>query len=423
MRRRPSTRSLLFAVLVVAALAGVPAGPPDPAAVVASLSRDPQVRRALSLARDIEKQTIDDQIRFCEVPAPPFKETARGEVLRRAFIAAGLENVRVDATGNVLGDRPGERPRPRLVMAAHLDTVFPEETAVAIRREGNTLVGPGIGDNCRGLAVLVATARALQKAVVRTPGSMTFVANVGEEGLGDLRGVKALFGETMKNQIDRFVAIDNAGMHISTVGVGSLRYRFTFTGPGGHSYAGFGMPNPANALGRAIAKISELPVTSTPRTTFNVGRIGGGTSVNAVPFESWMEIDLRSTDQSALQALDANVRELVDAAVREENARWRQTGSVAVARQLVGDRVAGSIANDAPIVQIALAVARRIGVPTGVGESSSDANLPLSLKIPAITIGGGGQSWHSHALDESFDVSEAWKGTENAVLLAVSLAR
>lgn len=422
MTRLLSTRSILFAVLVVA-LTGVPAGPPDAAGVVAAVGRDPAVRRALGLARTIEKQTLDDQIRFCEVPAPPFKETARGELLRRAFADAGLRNVRVDAAGNVLGDRGGEGPRPRLVMAAHLDTVFPEETAVAIRREGNTLVGPGIGDNCRGLAVLVATARALQQAAVRTPGSMTFVANVGEEGLGDLRGVKALFGETMKNQIDRFVSIDNAGIHLSTIGVGSLRYRFTFKGPGGHSYAQFGMPNPANALGRAIAKISELQVASTPRTTFNVGRIGGGTSVNSVPSESWMEIDLRSTDQAALQALDSRVRQVVDDAVREENIRWRQTGSVTVARELVGERVAGSIATDAPIVQIALAVARKIGVAVSIGESSSDANLPLSLKIPAITIGGGGRSWHSHALDETFDVSDAWKGTENAVLLAVSLTR
>ena len=423
MKRLFSTRSVLFAGLVVVALAGVPAGPPDPAAVVATVGRDPQVRRALGLARAIEKRTLEDQIRFCEVPAPPFKEAARGELLRRAFVEAGLQNVRVDATGNVLGDRAGDGARPRLVMAAHLDTVFPEETTITIRREGNTLIGPGIGDNCRGLAVLVATARALQQAAVRTPGSMTFVANVGEEGLGDLRGVKALFGETMKNQIDRFVSIDNAGIHVSTVGVGSLRYRFTFKGPGGHSYAQFGMPNPANALGRAIAKISELQVASAPRTTFNVGRIGGGTSVNSVPSESWMEIDLRSADHAALQGLDARVLQSVDAAVHEENARWRQTGSVTVVRELVGERAAGSIPAEAPIVRIALEVARKIGMATATGESSSDANIPLSLKIPAITIGGGGRSWHSHTLDESFDASDAWKGTENAVLLAVSLAR
>src|SRR5262249_54992916 len=263
------------------------------------------VRAALSAAKSTEPQTLDDQVRFCEVAAPPFKETARGDVLKGEFAKLGLQNVRVDRAGNVLGDRPGEALHPHLVVAAHLDTVFPEDTNVKVTRRGQRVDGPGIGDNCRGLAVLVAAIRSLNQSGVRTPGTITFVANVGEEGLGDLRGMKALFSETMKDQIDRFVSIDNADPEGTVIGVGSRRYRITFKGPGGHSFAEFGLPNPANALGRAIARIAEFRVSESPRTTFNVGRIGGGTSVNAIPAEAWMEVDLRSADSSALAALDA----------------------------------------------------------------------------------------------------------------------
>ena len=263
----------------VVLLAAVTVAAQQPSAIP-SLMQDATIRAALDAARTTEPQTIEDQIRFCEVPAPPFKETARGEVLKREFSELGLQNVRVDRAGNVLGDRPGDAPRPRLVLSAHLDTVFPEETNVKVTRRGQRLEGPGIGDNCRGLAVLVAVIRSMNQAHVRTPGTVTFVADVGEEGLGDLRGMKALFGETMKGQIDRFVSLDNADPHVTIIGVGSHRYRITFKGPGGHSFADFGLPNPANALGRAIARIAEFQVTDTERTTFRerdpVGGLDGG---------------------------------------------------------------------------------------------------------------------------------------------------
>jgi tripeptide aminopeptidase len=390
---------------------------------VQSLMQDASVRAALNAAKSTESQTIDDQIRFCEVPAPPFKETARGEVLKREFAQLGLQNVRVDRAGNVLGDRPGEGLHPRLVLAAHLDTVFPEETNVKVTRRGAILEGPGIGDNCRGLAVLVAVIRAMNQASVRTPGPITFVANVGEEGLGDLRGMKALFGETMKGQIDRFVSLDNADPQVTIIGVGSHRYRITFKGPGGHSFAEFGLPNPANALGRAVAKISEFQVTDNPRTTFNVGRIGGGTSVNAIPSEAWMEVDLRSSDPASLAALDAKFRQAVDRAVVEENARWGRPGVITVVKDLVGDRPAGSISNDAPIVETALASARAVGLPVGISEGSTDANIAMGLNIPAVTVGGGGRSMNAHAPNESYDSTDSWRGTENAVLLTIALAR
>ena len=325
--------------------------------------------------------------------------------------------------GNVLGDRPGAAARPHLVIAAHLDTVFPEGTDVTVRRDGTILRGPGIGDDCRGLAELVAIARLMRDANVQTPGSITFVANVGEEGLGDLRGMKALFGETMKGEIDRFVSIDSDSLSLTTIAVGSHRYRVTFKGPGGHSFASFGLANPADAMGRAIAKIADIQVPTTPRTTFNVGRVGGGTSVNAIPAEAWMEVDLRSSDPSALGALDAKFQAAVDAAVTEENRRWGTPRVVTAVKELVGDRPAGATPQDAPIVQTAWSVANALGFSLTLSEGSSDANIPISLRLPAITIGAGGRSLDVHAVTESFDVTDAWKGTQNALLLTIALAQ
>ncbi|MGE0702848.1 MAG: M20/M25/M40 family metallo-hydrolase [Vicinamibacterales bacterium] len=392
--------------------------------VVQAAMRDTAVQAAIAAARRDEQHTVADQIRFCEVPAPPFQEQARARLLRREFAAAGLANVRMDRVGNVLGDRPGTSSTgPRVVIASHLDTVFPENTDVRVRREGAVLHGPGIGDNCRGLAVMMRIVHALNAAGVRTPGTLTFVANVGEEGLGDLRGIKALFDETLPGRIDRFVSIDGAGMHITHTAVGSRRYRVTFKGPGGHSFGAFGLPNPIHAQGRAIAAIGDLQVPRDPRTTFNVGRIGGGTSVNAIPSEAWMEVDMRSSDAAALNRLVQQVDQAIDRAVLEENVRWKRPGVVTVERQLVGDRPAGSLPVSAPIVQVARAVAQALSFQAPLGEGSTDANIAISLGIPAIAIGGGGRGMDVHAVGESFDTTNAWQGTVNALVLAVALAQ
>jgi tripeptide aminopeptidase len=392
---------------------------------VSALMQDRSVQAALEAAKANEPATIAEQIRFCEVPAPPFNETARARVLREVFQTLGLKNVRIDGVGNVLGERPGAARRPHLVVAAHLDTVFPEGTDVRVKREGAVLRAPGISDNCRGLAVLVAIVRALNQARVQTPGSITFVANVGEEGLGDLRGVKELFGKPPGGivPIDRFVSIDGAGFDVTHIAVGSHRYRVTFKGPGGHSYGAFGLANPAGALGRAVAKMSEFQVPSQPKTTFAIGRIGGGTSVNAIPFEAWMEVDMRSSSAAALAALDAKFQAAVDEAVAEENRRWNHPGMVSAVKELVGDRPAGAIPSSAPIVETARAVAQALGVSAPLQEGSTDSNLPISLKMPAITISGGGRGAGSHALTEWFDTTDSWKGTQNAVLLTIALAR
>jgi acetylornithine deacetylase/succinyl-diaminopimelate desuccinylase-like protein len=389
----------------------------------AELSNDANVRAAMEAAKRNEPHTIDLQVRLCEIPAPPFQEAVRGQELKRLFQELGLRDVRIDAAGNVIGVRPGKAARPNLVFAAHLDTVFPEGTNVKVTRQGEILKGPGIGDDCRGLAVMLAVIRALNDGRVTTPGTITFVADVGEEGLGDLRGMKSLFFDSLKGQIDKFVSVDGTGLGITHIGVGSNRYKVTFKGPGGHSYGAFGLANPIQAMGRAIAKIDALEVPRQPKTTFNVGRVGGGTSINAIPFEAWMEVDMRSVDPAALKDLDTRFNAAVQAAVSEENARWNNRGPVSASAELVGARPAGQTAKDNPIVQTALDVSHALQIESALGESSTDANVPMNLKIPAITISGGGVGTGAHSLNEAFDATDSWRGTQRALLLAIALAR
>jgi tripeptide aminopeptidase len=415
-------RRMALAVGVAAAL-GLAAQAQERPEAAADLMKEPAVKAALDAAKASEPKTIEDEIRFCQVAAPPFKESARAAVLKQEFEQLGLRNVRIDKAGNVLGERPGAAPHPHLVMSAHLDTVFPEGTDVTVKREGNVLHGPGIGDDCRGLAVLVSIIRSMKEAGVQTPGSITFVADVGEEGLGDLRGMKQLFDDTLKGQVDRFVSIDGTGLGLSHTFVGSHRYRVTFKGPGGHSFGAFGLANPIHALGRAVAKIDEFRVPTDPKTTFNVGRIGGGTSVNSIPFEAWMEVDMRSVSAAALQELDGRFQKAVDAAVDEENARWGKPGVITVEKKLVGDRPAGSVAADAPIVRAGIAVTKLFGPVRTEGAGSSDANYPVSLGIPSLDISGGGQGMHAHSLQESFDTTDSVVGTQRALLLTIALAQ
>ena len=393
-----------------------------PATIGDRLLKDPAVKTAVEGVQRDEGQLIEEQVRLCEIPAPPFKETARAEAYRRAFQAAGLKNVRIDRAGNVLGERPGLAPRPHLVFSAHLDTVFPEGTNVQTSRTGTIIKGPGIADDCRGLAVLLGVVRAMHAARIQTPGSITFVGTVGEEGLGDLRGVKHLFDEELKGRIDRFVSIDGAGFGITHVAVGSLRYRVTFKGPGGHSYGAFGIANPVHALGRAISRIADLQVPRLPKTTFNVGRIGGGTSVNSISADAWMEVDMRSVDPAALTALDAGFQKALDAALAEENERWGNTGRLTMEKTVVGQRPAGAVAADAPIVLAAVSVTRALGLQPRLDEGSTDSNVPIGLGIPAITIDAGGSATGTHTIEETFDTANSWQGTARALLVAIALA-
>lgn len=387
------------------------------------LAEEPAIKAALEAVKRNEPHFIDEQVRFCQIAAPPFHEEARGKEFERLFNNLGLENVRIDKAGNVIGVRPGASPHPNLVFAAHLDTVFPPETDVKVTRDGTVLKGPGIGDDCRGLALMLGVIQALKDGNVKTPGTITFVADTGEEGLGDLRGTKNLFNDSLKGQIDKFVSVDGTGLSITNVGVGSYRYRVTFKGPGGHSFGAFGMANPIQAMGRAIAKIDAFEVPTNPKTTFNVGRVGGGTSVNAIPFEAWMEVDMRSSDKASLEAVNTKFKNAVQEAVDEENKRWNNNKPVSVNSELVGYRPAGSTSADSGIVITALAVSRIFGQNGRLGEGSTDSNVPMNLGIPAITIGGGGRGTGAHALEEAFDTKDSYLGTQRALLLAVALAR
>jgi acetylornithine deacetylase/succinyl-diaminopimelate desuccinylase-like protein len=289
---------------------------------------------------------------------------------------------------------------------------------------GGRLTAPGIGDDCRGLAVLLAVARALDGAGVRTPGTVLFVGTVGEEGPGNLRGVRRLFGETLKGRVDYFVSVDGTGLGATTRAVGSNRYRVTFRGPGGHSYGAFGMPNPVHALGRAAAKIGDLQVPASPRTTFNVGVVTGGQTVNSIASSAAMDVDLRSEGPEALADLDRRFRAAVEAALTEERARWPQSRvPLAVEVADAGRRPAAAPGDDTPVVRAVLGAARALGFTAPTDASSTDANVPMSLGIPSVTIDGGGRGVGAHSPAERYeDGPRGWLGPQWAAVIAVSLA-
>lgn len=381
----------------------------------------PKVKQALEHLKAIEAQTINEQIKVCEIPAPTFQEEKRAAWFKERFIELGLKNVRIDKIGNVLGERPSKGSGPILVLAAHLDTVFPEGTDVRVKREGAILKGPGIGDDCRGLAVILAVIRALDEAKIETDGTIIFVANVGEEGLGDLRGARHLFNEELKGRATHFISVDGIGTDLTNTAVGVVRYRATFRGPGGHSYGAFGLPSPIHAMGRAIEKISRFQVPKRPKTTFNVGKIEGGTSVNSIAHTSWMEVDMRSESATELDKLEAKFKQTIQTAVNEENQARPNKAPITVELKIVSQRPAGLQPADSPIVKTALAAGAALGFTPGLHSGSTDSNIPISLKIPAITIDGGGSGKGAHSLDEFFDATNSHLGTQWALLIALGI--
>jgi len=391
----------------------------------------PRLRAALDTIKAQEAWTIDQQVSLCEIPAPPFKEAKRATEYRRRLLALGMTNVRIDSVGNVISERRGAGGGPTVLIEGHLDTVFPEGTNVAVKRTGTMLAGPGIGDDCRGLAVLLSVVRAFQRANVQTLGTVYFVGDVGEEGQGNLRGTRYLFSNTLKDKIDYFISVDGTGLDLKHHGVGSKRYRVTYKGPGGHSYGAFGIPNPIHALGRAIAGISDVQVPTSPKTTFNVGVISGGTSVNSIPFSAAMDLDMRSETAEVLDAVDKQVLKILASALDAENDRWvRQTGGRAERAKLamtidtIGIRPANSTQTDSSrIVATALAAGRALGFAPRSGASSTDANVPMALGVPAITIDGGGSGSGAHSLGETYDDGpNGWLGPQWAALIVAALA-
>jgi len=368
---------------------------------------------------------VEDIIRITEIPAPPFKEAARARAFADMLRQAGLQTVETDAEGNVMGLRKGTGGGPLVAIAAHLDTVFPEGTDVTVKRQGTRLSAPGIGDDSRSLAVLLALIRALDATSIRTTSDILFIADVGEEGPGDLRGMRYLFQKgPYRNRIKSFMSIDGSGYgnDITTGGVGSKRYRTAFKGPGGHSYGAFGLVSPAFAMGGAIAKLSHVAVPRSPKTTFNVGVLGGGTSVNSIPFETWMELDLRSESPAELERLDDAVRTLMKQAVEDENAaRSTSQGSITLDMRLIGDRPSGETPRSAPLAQAVATVVAGLGMTPRFQFSSTDANIPMSLGVSAVTLDSGGDGGRAHALDEWIDVAKPASMTGIRVVLATLL--
>jgi acetylornithine deacetylase/succinyl-diaminopimelate desuccinylase-like protein len=369
----------------------------------------PRLRAAVDLIKADNAWTLEQQRTICQIPAPPFNEHARGLEMKRRFEALGYKTM-MDSIGNVVAERRGDGSWPKLVVAGHLDTVFPEGTDVTVKTTGTRMKAPGISDDCRGLAVLLSVARAFARSNVETSGTIYFVANVGEEGPGNLRGTRYLFEHTLKDSIDAFVSVDGGGgvTDVTTHGVGSIRYKVTFKGPGGHSYGAFGTPNPIHALGRAISMIGDVTVPSSPKTTFNVGVIEGGTSVNSIPFSGSMQVDMRSVSEVELRKVDTQVLAILDKARDAENARWNATDparKISYVIDTIGIRPANSSQTEStPIVVAAAKAAKELGL-TGMRylATSTDANYPMSIGIPAITVNGGGDESGSHSLDEWYD--------------------
>ncbi len=378
----------------------------------------PAVAKALAWIRANDQATLDKQVQIAEIPAPTFHETERAKFMQAEFLRVGLKDVEIDAQGNVLGWRPGRSERT-LVIAAHLDISFAPGVNTKVRKEGKRWHGPGLADDSRGLAAILAIVEAMNVAGLETQRSLLFVANVGEEGLGDLNGVRYLFQKgPHRNRLDAFISIDGTNpARITNGGVGVKRYRVTFKSPGGHSYGNFGRPSAAHAMGRAIGKLADMDVPAKPKTTYNVGRVSGGTAVNAIAEETWMEVDLRSESLSELDKIEVKLFEAIRTSVEEENARRAASGvKVTSDSKLVSNRPGGLTADTSPLVKAAQWAAVATGHEPTLGYGSTDSNLPISLGIPAVTMGGGGKSDNHHSLDEWFEPEETWKGPQTVLL-------
>jgi tripeptide aminopeptidase len=401
--------------------AGAPPVAPQVEAAYAALLANPAVTKALELIKADDARTLEEQKRITEIPAPPFKERTRAQYFLKRMQDSGLSDASIDAEGNVVGVRKGTGGKPKLVVSAHLDTVFPEGTDVKVKEKDGTLYAPGIGDDARGLAALLSLLQAMTANDLKTVGDIMFVGTVGEEELGNLRGVKALFRD--HKDIDGFISID--GLSIARIvnrATGSHRYEMVFKGPGGHSFQEFGLPSAIHAMGRAIAKISELETPSEPKTTFTVGTVRGGTSVNAIAGEARMTVDMRSNETEELLKLDKKVLGLVNEAVAEENRRWK-SDKLSVDVKLIGDRPAGAVPEDSIIVQASRAAVTAVSRQPRVtfAGSSTDSNVAMSLGIPAVTIGGGGEGAGWHSLGEWFRPTNAYQGPQNVLLTALVL--
>jgi tripeptide aminopeptidase len=365
----------------------------------------------------------DEQARLTEIPAPPFQESQRATAFKALLASAGL-NVQIDSTGNVIGELRGVNDNEIVVLSAHLDTVFPAGTDVKVRRDGTRMLAPGISDNGTGLAAVAAIARAIHDARIQPLRTILFVADVGEEGEGNLRGMKALV-DAYHSRLKAVVVLDGAGTdHVTTIALASRRLEVVITGPGGHSWSDFGMPNPINALVRGSVRFINTKVPTSPRTTFNLGQIAGGTSVNSIPYEASLKVDVRSESEDELTRLETALRECIAAGVRDEMeaTRDRSKGKLEWKVELLGSRPGGELAAESPLLAALRAADGMVGNESRIERSSTDANVPLSQGIDALSIGAGGNGGGAHSLQEWYDPAGREVGLKRALLTLLGVS-
>ncbi len=395
---------------------------------VARLAGMPEVRAAFSRFRFEEPQFAQWQMEASRVPAPPFGETPRAEWLAGRFRDLGLRDVEIDEVGNVFGVRPACGQR-YISVSAHIDTVFPSSTPLNVRQQGSRLYGPGVSDNGAGIAAMLAVVSALSSSQIAHTLPFVFIGNVGEEGEGDLRGMRHVFQTPRwRDTIAYSVIVDGAGSDtVVAEALGSRRFEVIARGPGGHSWSDFGAPNPIIALARAIQSLSETPVPTSPKTTFNIGVIRGGTSVNSIPESASMRVDLRSTSMAEIDRLERALRIALDHAVDAENQpalarNPRRAHIVQYEVVEIGNRPAGELAADSRLLKVIRAVDAQLGNTAQVQRASTDANIPLSLGREAIAIGGGGTGGGAHTLQEWFDCNGRELGLRRILLTMLALS-
>ncbi|GAC1400220.1 MAG: M20/M25/M40 family metallo-hydrolase [Pyrinomonadaceae bacterium] len=387
----------------------------------------PAVRCAFEFFETHADEITAAQIALVEIPAPPFGERVRAEYLCAQFEKFNLSDPKIDPEGNVVALRRGKHSHPLLVLTAHLDTVFPEGTNCKVRRRDGKLYAPGISDDGCGLAALVTFARLFDEQKIETKGSLLFVGTVGEEGEGNLRGARYLLSEgEWAKDVDAFISLDGPGIErITHAALGSRRYRVTLAGAGGHSWGDFGTPNPVHAMGRAIARLAAYPTPREPRTTFNVGHVEGGASVNVIPREAKMEVDLRSESAEELSRLDAFFRRAVSDAVSEENnaqVSRHKNGHrqpLHLDMKIIGDRPSGATSKDSSLVRLAEDATRAVGFTPRLECASTDSNIAIARGIPAVTLGTGGTSANIHTLDEWYDPTGRAAGLKRALIVVL----
>ena len=389
------------------------------------LSAEPAIVEAMRIAEEIDDWALDLLIELTEIPAPPFMEDERGERFGELLVELGADSVWTDAEGNVIGLRKGRSGARRIGFGGHLDTVFPEGTDVTVRQVADTLFAPGVGDDTRGLVVVLSVLRALEEAGIETEDDVLFVGVVGEEGLGDLRGMKYLYSDDGEWP-DAWIEVDGGGISgIVSMGLGSVRYRPTFHGPGGHSWGAFGLAHPSHALARGIRTFQDVADTLTrsgPRTSYSVGRLGGGTSVNSIPFEAWAEVDMRSESPENLLRIEAAFVASMEQALEEENALRRDGPALTLDLAKIGDRPSGEMDPAAPLVQRAMAVTHLFDVEPSLSRGSTNSNVPIALGVPAVTIGRGGIGGNNHAPDEFWVNRDAYLAVQRALLIVLAEA-